>query len=67
MKEETKSKHPIKVMSKQEIRAIYNISRETFNNRIKAIQDKIPHYQTNAKVLLPAQVEVIFKEWGLPE
>lgn len=67
MKEETKSKYPIKAMNKQEIRAIYNISRETFNNRIKAIQDKIPNYQTNAKVLLPAQVEVIFKEWGLPE
>ena len=67
MKEDIKSKYPLRVMNKQEIRAIYNISRETFNNRIKAIMHKIPNYSPNVKTLLPAQVEVIFREWGLPE
>lgn len=56
----------IKTYSKKELREMYGISRETFNKWLKPIKDILPNYNPTAKILTPAQVKVIFEQWGEP-
>ena len=56
----------IKAYTKSELRIAYDVSRETLNKWLKAIEYLLPHYTPTAKVLTPAQVKVIFDELGTP-
>ncbi len=56
----------IQSYKKKELRALYNVSADVFNNWLKGIEDLLPDYSRTAKVLTPKQVKVIFQELGEP-
>lgn len=60
-------KASVKPYTKKELRQLYGISRETFNVWIRKIIHLLPHYQSQSRILTPAQVNTIFEEWGAPE
>lgn len=57
----------IKTYSKKELRVLYKVSADTFNNWLKDIEPLLPRYQRNAKILTPAQVRIVFEELGDPD
>ena len=56
----------IKTYKKKELRALYNVSADVFNNWLKGIEGIIPNYHRTTKVLTPKQVKVIIEELGDP-
>lgn len=57
----------VKSYTKKELRQFYGISRETFNKWMRAISHLLPHYRPSSRILTPAQVKVLFEEWGEPD
>ncbi len=56
----------IKTYTKKELRALYNVSRETFTKWINKFAKDIPDYNHKSKLLTPAQVRVIVELLGEP-
>ncbi len=56
----------IQSYSKAELRTLYNVSPDVFNNWLKGIEGIIPNYHRTIKVLTPKQVKVIIEELGDP-
>jgi hypothetical protein len=42
----------------------YDISSDTLWRWIKSIEDKLPHYNPNCKLLSPLQIKVFFEYFG---
>jgi hypothetical protein len=62
MEETTK----IKTYSKKQLCIMYDISSDTLWRWITSIEDKLPHYNPNCKLLSPLQIKVFFEYFGEP-
>ena len=66
MENSSENNTPIQAYTKLQLRTKYNVSRETLNKWLKAIEHLLPHYTPTAKLLTPAQIAIVFHEIGSP-